>query len=199
MSHNIVVVAWDDSSVAYQALSELKNSTDIRLYQAGVFRRELDGRIVPQDGGSNTIGDATIGGSILGSLIGILGGPVGLLVGFSTGALFGSLADIGDAVDDESVIAAIGSRVLPGKTVLIVDLEESDPSWVNKVASASAGHVSRFAYDDVLAEIQSAEFAAEAASAEARRVLKETKRAEKKAEREARWEKRKEKFKSFFK
>ncbi|MGE6331643.1 hypothetical protein [Stenotrophomonas sp. NPDC077659] len=46
MSRNVVVVSWSDAGLDYQALAELRKSTDIRLYQAGVFKRELDGRLV---------------------------------------------------------------------------------------------------------------------------------------------------------
>lgn len=68
-------------------------------------RRTGDGRTELRDGATNVTGLATMGGSLLGSLIGILGGPLGVLPGFSTGALSGSLADLSDTVDDQSVLA----------------------------------------------------------------------------------------------
>lgn len=56
----------------------------------------------------------------------------------------------------------------------------------------------RYNYDDTLAEIIDAEAAAEAASAEAARVLREKKHAERKADLENRWDAFKTKFKNFF-
>lgn len=198
MSRTIIVATWDEQSKAYQALAEIENSSLLKVNQAGVFHRDMNGRVTIRDGESNTAGVATFGGGLLGSLIGILGGPLGVLLGFSTGALFGSLADLADTSDDSTVLAAISSGLRPGKTALIADLDENDPNVIDALASSSGANLTRYSYDDVLAEVQSAEAAAHAAAKEADKVIREQKRAEKKVEREQKWEETKAKFKSFF-
>lgn len=186
-------------SKAYEALTKLRNSYAADdIYQAGVVERTADGRVLLQDGGSNTAGANTLGGSLIGSLIGILGGPLGVLLGFSSGALLGSLVDLGDATDDDDVMTAISKQLLPGTTSLIVDLNETSPQVVDDLAASSGGNLLRYNYDDMLADVLNAEAAAKAASAEAKRVLREQKHDERKADLEKRWDEFKTKFKNAF-
>lgn len=160
--------------------------------------RESDGRITLRDGGTIIGGEGTLGGGALGALIGILGGPLGVLLGFSTGALFGSLVDTGNEIDDDSVLSTISAALPPGKTGILVDIEESSPEILDNLASSTGGALVRYNYEATLTEVMGAEAAAEAASDEAARVLREEKKADRKAEREEKWEKTKEKFKSVF-
>ena len=199
MPRDVIVITWPDSSKAYEALTKLRNSYAADdIYQAGVVERTADGRVLLQDGGSNTAGANTLGGSLIGSLIGILGGPLGVLLGFSSGALLGSLVDLGDATDDDDVMTAISKQLLPGTTSLIVDLNETSPQVVDDLAASSGGNLLRYNYDDMLADVLNAEAAAKAASAEAKRVLREQKHDERKADLEKRWDEFKTKFKNAF-
>lgn len=196
MPRNVIVIAWPDSSKAYEALTKLRNSYAADdIYQAAVVQRDMDGRVVVQDGGSNTDGLKTLGGSAIGSLIGILGGPLGVLLGFSTGALLGSLVDLGDEVDDDDVLGAISKQLLPGTTSLLVDLNEAGTQVVDDLAAASGGVLLRYNYDELLGEIIDSEQAAKAAQKEANRVLREQKKADRKADLEKRWDEFKAKFK----
>ncbi|WP_290691564.1 MULTISPECIES: DUF1269 domain-containing protein [unclassified Haematobacter] len=198
MTRNIVLVTWLDDSKPYEALTKLKGEDPDRINQAAVVYRESDGRVTLRDGGTNIGGEGTLGGGALGALIGILGGPLGVLLGFSTGALFGSLVDTGNEIDDDSVLSAISAALPPGKTGILVDIEESTPEILDNLAVTTGGVLVRYNYEATLSEIMSAESAAEAASDEAARVLREEKKADRKAEREEKWEKTKEKFKSVF-
>ena len=199
MPRDVIVITWADGSKAYEALTKLRNSYAADdIYQAGVVERTADGRVLLQDGGSNTAGANTLGGSLIGSLIGILGGPLGVLLGFSSGALLGSLVDLGDATDDDDVMTAISKQLLPGTTSLIVDLNETSPQVVDDLVASSGGNLLRYNYDDMLADVLNAEAAAKAASAEAKRVLREQKHDERKADLEKRWEEFKTKFKNAF-
>lgn len=198
MTRNIIVITWPESAKAYEAMTQLRNTEGDRIYQAAVVQRAADGRVTIEDGGSNTDGAATLGGGAIGSLIGILGGPLGVLLGFSTGALMGSLFDLGDEVDEDLVLAMISSQMKPGTTSLMVDFDETSPAEADALAASSGGVLVRYNYEDTLAEIMDAEAAAEAARAEAARVLREKKHAERKADLEGRWDEFKTKFKNFF-
>lgn len=145
-----------------------------------MVQRDVDGRVVVQDGGSNTDGLNTLGGSAIGSLIGILGGPLGVLLG--------SLVDLGDEVDDDDVLGAISKQLLPGTTSLLVDLNEAGTQVVDDLAAASGGVLLRYNYDELLGEIIDSEQAAKAAQKEANRVLREQKKADRKADLEKRWD-----------
>lgn len=194
MPRDVIVITWPESSKAYEALTKLRTYAADAVNQAAVVQRAEDGRVELQDGGSNTDGINTLGGSAIGSLIGILGGPLGILLGFSTGALLGSLVDLGDATDDGDVMSAISKQLMPGTTSLIVDLNETNPQIVDDLASASGGVLLRYDYDELLNEILDSEAAAEAAKAEASRVLRDQKRADRKADIEKRWDDFKAKF-----
>lgn len=198
MTRNIIVITWPDSAKAYEAMTKLRNTEGERIYQAAVVQRNEDGRVVLQDGGSNTDGAATLGGGAIGSLIGVLGGPLGMLLGFSAGALLGSLFDLGHEVDEDSVLAVISSQMKPGTTSLMVDLDETAPLAADLLATELGGKLARYNYDDTLAEIVATKSAAEAARTEASRVLKEQKHAEHKADLEHRWDSFKTKFKNLF-
>ena len=95
-------------------------------------------------------------------------------------------------------MTAISKQLLPGTTSLIVDLNETSPQVVDDLAASSGGNLLRYNYDDMLADVLNAEAAAKAASAEAKRVLREQKHDERKADLEKRWDEFKTKFKNAF-
>jgi uncharacterized membrane protein len=104
-------------------------------------------------------------------LIGILGGPLGILIGGTTGALIGSLFDVQDAEDTQSVLSDISNSVPIGHTALLADVTEQSPEVIDTAMAQLGGSVLRRPIDEVEAEIASAEKAARAAAREARKEL----------------------------
>ncbi|MPW45833.1 DUF1269 domain-containing protein [Acinetobacter guerrae] len=195
MSHNILLLTWDNSSKAYEAYSQVKNQITDNVYQLAVIERQTDGQLKVNDGYSYTAGNNTIGGGLVGTLIGILGGPLGMLLGFSTGALIGSLVDIDDAGTDEAVLTEI-SKLLPlGSTGLLIDLEEQDENVTDSILRGSGGAIYRWDYDVVEAEVEASIEAWEQANKEANKILKEQRKEENKQKRQQKWSEFKAKFK----
>ena len=112
--------------------------------------------------------------------MGTLGGPLGLLLGGTGGVLLGSLIDIDDADQAESVLATMARAIEPGKTGLIADVTESAVEVVDSEMGCLGGEVVRRPVVDVEAEIAATEDAARAAEEEARRKLREERSAERK-------------------
>ncbi len=199
MAENLILITWNEPSKAYQALSDLRNgSWNFNLRNAVVVERQREGQFVVKDGAANTIGLGTLSGSLIGMAVGILGGPIGMLLGWSSGALFGSLVDMNKAVDDGSALAAMSHFLPPGSTALMLDVDEQSDAAIDAFADNSGGMVLRKSADLVRAEVSAAEEAADAASKEASRVLRQNRRNEAKDKIEQTWDSLKSKFKHAF-
>ncbi|QNP47925.1 DUF1269 domain-containing protein [Diaphorobacter aerolatus] len=199
MADNIAIVTWNNSSKAYKALTDLRNgSWDFDVAQAAILERNVNGSIDVKDADNAVIGMGALGGGLLGMLVGVLGGPIGVLLGWSSGALFGSLADADVADDSGSILAAMSRAVLPGMTVLLLEVGETTPEALDKFVAKEGGTVVRRPADDVRAEIAAAQDAAESAAAEARRVIHEQKKQATKDKIEGKWNSLKDEFKKTF-
>jgi uncharacterized membrane protein len=181
---NVVVVAFTDDDSAYEALTTLKeldSQGQIKLVEAAVVTRGDDGHIQTKDqvGDDNLAGTAS--GGIVGLLIGILGGPFGVLLGGATGLLIGSLYDMADADDTDSVLSEVSKTVQTGRNAVLAQVVEQSPEVVNAAMAGLSGTVVRRPVYEVESEI--------AAAQEAQR---EAKKAARKKLRDARHEKRQE-------
>jgi uncharacterized membrane protein len=182
---NVIVVSFAQDSSAYEAFTNLKEMDQqgqVSIKGAAIVQRGEDGRIVTKDSVDSEQYAGTATGGLIGLLVGILGGPFGVLIGGATGLLIGSLYDIDDADDTESVLAEISSSIRPGQTVVLAELDEQSDDVVDQAAGRLGGTVLRRSVDDVEGEIAAAEHAARAAKHEARKQLLETRRSRAKDE-----------------
>jgi uncharacterized membrane protein len=109
----------------------------------------------------------------VGLLIGILGGPLGVLVGGATGLLIGSLFDLDDEDDTESVLSEISKSIQVGSPTLLAEVTEPSTDVVDAAMARLGGTVLRRPVDDVEAEIAAAEQAQREAKKKAREELRE--------------------------
>ena len=182
---NVIVVSFAEDSSAYEAFTDLKElgeQRQVSIKGAAIVQRGEDGRIVAKDsvGSEQFAGTAT--GGLIGLLVGILGGPFGVLIGGATGLLIGSLYDIDDADETESVLAEISSAIRPGQTVVLAEVDAQSDEVVDQAMARLGGTVLRRSVDEVEAEIAAAEHAERAAKREARKQLLETRRSRAKEE-----------------
>jgi uncharacterized membrane protein len=181
---NVVVVSFDDDSKPYQALSVLKSLSEqgrLEAQSAAVVQREDTGAMHIADGFDAETGEATAGGSLTGMLVGVLGGPLGVLLGASTGALVGGTADLHRSSGSDEVLSQVNASLPPGKTVLVAEVTEYAVEVLDAAMGDLGGTVTRRWSSEVIAELEAAEDAAEAAQAAARKALHEQKQAERKA------------------
>jgi uncharacterized membrane protein len=176
---NVIAVSFAQDSNAYEALTDLKelaNQGQISLEGAAVVARAADGKLDEKDTISEGDWDGTASGGIIGLLVGILGGPLGVLIGGATGVLIGSLFDMEDADDTDSVLADIAKSVDRGHTSLLAEIVEQSPEVVDTAMARLGGTVLRRPLDDVEAEVAAAEKAQRAAKKKARKELREARR-----------------------
>lgn len=182
---NVLVVSFADDARAYEAitvLNELDAQGQIRLTEAAVVTRADDGRLIAKDQVGDDVPINTMSGGLVGLLIGVLGGPLGVLLGGATGLLVGSLFDLDDADDTDSVLSEISKSIRVGHTALLAQLIEQSPEVVDAAMARLSGSVIRRATDDVEAEIAAARKAQNDAKKEARKELRKARHEKNKAE-----------------
>jgi uncharacterized membrane protein len=180
---NVIAVSFAEDANAYEALTNLKELGDqgqIDLAGAAVVVREQDGKLVVKDevGDIGYTGTAT--GGIVGLIIGILGGPLGVLLGGATGVLIGSLFDLDDADETDSVLEQMSRSARVGHAALMAELSEQGPEAVDAALERLGGTIVRRPLEDVEAEIAALEDAQREAKQAARKRLHEQRRAERK-------------------
>jgi uncharacterized membrane protein len=178
---NVVVVGFTEPSKAYQALSVLKESDAtgrIGLESAAVVERTATGELSIPESADNVGLVGTASGSLIGMLVGVLGGPVGLLLGWGAGALMGGAFDIDRAETSDEALTVLGRAIPPETTALIASVEEPSVEVIDEEMSKLGGEVTRRPVADVMAELEAAQQAADAAAAEARRSVREQHKAE---------------------
>jgi uncharacterized membrane protein len=174
--HNFVTVTFEADSKAYEALSRLKQASiagRVTVRSAAVVERGLDGRISVPEGSDAVIGTGIMGGGLIGLLLGVFGGPVGVFFGFGAGALVGSLFDFRRAERESGALDLIADMLPLGGTALVAEVDECAVEVVDGEMYSLGGTVLRIPAVEVLAAVESAEKAADAAEREAARVMHE--------------------------
>jgi uncharacterized membrane protein len=180
---NVLAISFTEDSAAYEALTTLKELDEqgqVSLDGAAVVLRNENGSITIKDEVGDIGYEGTATGGIVGLVIGILGGPIGVLVGGATGVLIGSLFDIDDLDETDSVLSKMSRAVRVGHPSVLAEVVEQSPEVVNSAVEALDGFVIRETLDDVEAEIAVAEEAQRAAAKEARKRLHDQRREQRK-------------------
>jgi uncharacterized membrane protein len=176
---NVISVSFaadNDAYAALTALKELAAQDRVRLEAAAVIERGQDGTVVVKDTAGSFDYAGTAGGGLIGLLVGILGGPLGILLGGTYGVMVGSLFDLANAEDTESVLSEVSSSARPGHTTLLAQVAEPAPEIIDATMAGFNGTVLRRPVTDVEAEIAAAEDAQRKAKREATQELLRGKR-----------------------
>jgi nucleotide-binding universal stress UspA family protein/uncharacterized membrane protein len=172
--YSVIAVSFEDDSNAYNALTllkELDSQQRVGVQEAAVVVRTDDGQVVEKDRIGSEFLAGTASGGLIGLLLGIIGGPLGMLIGGTGGLMVGSLFDLEDVEETESVLGAISSSVQPGHTALLAVVAEHSPEVVDTAMTGLGGSVFRRPAADVEAEIAAAAEAERKAKHEARKEL----------------------------
>jgi len=167
----VVAVVFNDEKQAYagvQAFRDLHRDGSITLYSDSVVVKDANGKLSVQESGEGPEG--TFAGLLTGSLIGVLGGPIGLAVGASTGTLIGAAFDLTRAGIGDDYLDEVSTYLLPGKAVVITEVDEEWQAPIDTRMEALGGHVIRrnsIAVEDAYYERQIAADRAELAALEA--------------------------------
>ena len=180
---SVLAINFAQDPNAYEALTTLKEldgQGQVTLAGSAVVLRNEKGGIDIKDEVGDTGYEGTATGGIVGLIVGILGGPFGVLLGGATGVLIGSLFDLDDLDDTESVLGEMSRSVRVGHDAVLAEVNEQSPEVVDSAMERLGGTVVRRPLDDVEAEIAVAEDAQRAAKQEARKRLHEQRREQRK-------------------
>ena len=185
---NVLAINFTEDAEAYEALSTLKEldgQSQIALTGAAVVVRHEDGSIVIKDDVGDIGYEGTATGGVIGLIVGILGGPIGVLLGGATGVLIGSLFDLDDQEETESVLGKMARTVRVGHASVVAEVDEQSPEVIDTAIKRLDGKLLRLPLADVEAEIAAADEAQRVAKQEARKKLHEERRKEAKEKVEA--------------
>jgi uncharacterized membrane protein len=180
---NVLAINFTDDGNAYEALTTLKEldaQGQVSLEGAAVVLRHEDGSIAIKDEVGDIGYEGAATGGVIGLIVGILGGPIGVLLGGATGVLVGSLFDIDDLDETDSVLSEMSRTVRPGHPAVLAVVDEQSPEIIDVAILKLNGAVLRLPLADVEAEIAAAEEAQRIAKKEARKALREARREERK-------------------
>src|SRR6476619_878511 len=120
---NVLAINFTEDSDAYEALTTLKELDDqgqVSLEGAAVVQRHEDGTIAIKV----EVGDIGYEGTET-------GGPIGVLLGGATGVLIGSLFDMDDLDESDSVLSEMSRTVRVGHASVVAAVDEQNPEVVD--------------------------------------------------------------------
>ena len=184
MPDTILAVVFETESDAFKGASALKNLNgrgDATLYDHAVLTKDDSGQVtVVQATDEGPLGAAT--GLLFGGLVGMLAGPVGMALGMASGAAAGSIADLGVADFDLTILEDVADAMKTGNSVLVADIFEGWQVPVDDTMKALGGTVHRRLRVDVAdaqeqRRVDAAKAEWEEVKAEAQQASAETKAA----------------------
>lgn len=141
----MLVVTFNTERNAYEgldALKDLEEKGDIALYATAVLTKDKGGKVmIKQSADQGPVGTAV--GMLTGTAVGMLAGPVGAAIGGSVGSMVGALSDVENLGVGSQFLNDVSELLIPGKTVVLAEIEED---WVTPVDTKIAqlgGHVMR--------------------------------------------------------
>ena len=204
---NVIAVVFKNESDGYQMITELRNApkTDqATILQMGLVKCDESGVKLcdSYDAISGSAAATTIGG-LMGAFIGILGGPIGILLMGATGAMAGSMVDVGGATASAAMLEIVADKLSAGDVALVVQAQEEDEAYLDEKFSKFPVEIARFDAADVAEELEEAVLLQKEMTRQARYQLRQTRKADMKAslkakrqEREAELEKNFEEYKA---
>jgi uncharacterized membrane protein len=121
MTHEMIVVAFDDEYKADEVLNTLKQldvEATVDLKSAAVVKRDTEGKIRIRETSDFDAKQGAIGGALAGGVLGLLGGSLlrGAILGAAGGALAGKGIDLG--LNDE-YLQGVGDSLGAGTSAIV--------------------------------------------------------------------------------
>jgi len=144
-----VFASETDAFKGIDALQHLNEAGDISIYATAILVKEPNGKVnVKQSAPEGPAGTAV--GMLTGAVIGLLGGPAGSVVGASVGGMTGLLFDVGNAGVNADFLNDVSEVLIPGKSVIIAEIDEDWVSPVDREMVQLGGQVFRRPRSEVI-------------------------------------------------
>ena len=134
---NVVVLKLAELDRAREAMRQLQRlhyHDSFRLEAMAAVRGNGDGRVSIVEEVDPSGRGETAAGTTIGTVLGILTAPAEVAVGGAAGAIIGSVRDITDVEDSETVAAKISGSVAPRNTAIVAVVVEPSPAALNRLA-----------------------------------------------------------------
>ena len=148
----VVVAAFKDETTASEALKALKEAQKqglIKIVDAAVLKKDMDGKLRIKETADMGGGKGAVIGGVLGGVIGVLAGPVGWAV--VGGAVIGGLAaKLHDGGFKDERLKKLGEGLGPGNSAIVAVVEHV---WVRQVEKAMADAGAQAVTEEISADI----------------------------------------------
>ncbi len=130
---DFVIAVFPDEEKGQQAaetLSRRARADSIVVRAAALLVKEPDGT-VSQRKWARHVPWKLPAAAVLGALIGFLAGPIGAVVGFVSGGFLGFTRAVSDVARAEELLREVHRQFSPGKSALVVELDEESVAAFN--------------------------------------------------------------------
>ncbi|CAM4303389.1 hypothetical protein BAMA_22730 [Bacillus manliponensis] len=159
MTKQVAVLTFNEDTQSYKAFSIIKKyhlEHRLKVEQIAVIKRKIDGELSVEDFLDITGADKTNRGGLVGMFVGMLGGPFGVLLGGLIGSTIGVFRDKKEITHAYSVFERALKSIKPGKTGVILIVEEQTEDTLNQVVHEGEGKIDRYPESELRSEIEEA-------------------------------------------
>jgi uncharacterized membrane protein len=142
----LLVAVFDNNEDAFNSsvlINQLHRDGDITVFGTVVLEKDDQGEVSLKQAKDQKSGESWALGFLGGSLIGAFAGPAGLALGASIGGLTGLCVDVDRAGVDVTFIDEVSAAIEPGKTALVIDLDEGWTTPIDSCVDSNNGIVFR--------------------------------------------------------
>jgi uncharacterized membrane protein len=163
MADRAVVAVFDTQNQAYDAAADLQRLSDrgtVTVKRGAIATKDEKGNLNIADSRGVGMPWGMLGGGVIGGLLGLLLGPAavpagaaagaaaaaaatGAAIGTSSGLVLGGAADLVGLGLDDDFVSTVGRQMNPGKSALIVEVNEGSTEPIDKAVSRHHGKVYR--------------------------------------------------------
>ncbi|MFD5084304.1 histidine kinase [Kitasatospora sp. NPDC058201] len=158
-NHHVLLLDFTDRESCRAAFEDAEHLPGLR--QSAIVERLADGTLdfpVSQVRGA---GASTVGAGVVGGLAGLLAGPIGGLLGWAAGTALGSAAENRRDTDGGAGLIVLSEQVENGHSLLVLDVVETSPEPVDRLAERHHVQVRRIPADELAERVKQAQRAAE--------------------------------------
>jgi uncharacterized membrane protein len=127
---------------AAHALDLLGDAGAIGLTASAIVTKSRDGAVRVMKS-RRALPAGALGAGALGAVIGLFTGPLGFAIGAAVGFAFGGAVDFSELKARRSFVAGLERTLEPGKSAVIAQISEDNPSRVNQQMAALGASVLR--------------------------------------------------------
>lgn len=145
MSDFVIAIFPDElkGQQAAEALSHPARAASIGIRAAALLVKEPDGTVLQRRWAAHVPWQAPAG-ALLGALIGFLAGPIGAAVGFASGGFLGLSMAVSEIGRAEELLREAHRQFTPGKSALVMELDEESVGALNALVREFEGIVVAF-------------------------------------------------------